>query len=51
MVAICMFAAALVMLGAAIGVIGVFSLGVHRDERARSLNSGTAKRLADGARE
>jgi hypothetical protein len=39
-VAICTFAAALVLFGAAIGVIGVVSLGIHRDERAQSLTSG-----------
>ena len=50
MIAICAFAAALVIAGVAIGVIGVVSLGVYREERAWSLTSDITDRLARGAR-
>jgi len=47
---ICAFAVALVAGGVAIGVIGVISLAIHREERAWSLTSDITDRLARGAR-
>lgn len=50
MIAICAFTAALVIAGAAIGVIGVVSRWVHREKRAWSLTSDITDRLARGTR-
>jgi hypothetical protein len=43
-------AAALLIAGAVIGVLAVVTLGIHREERARSLTRDITDRAAGGAR-
>ena len=44
------FAAALVIAGAVIGVLAVVTLGIHREERAGTLTRDITDRAARGAR-
>lgn len=44
------FAVALLTAGAVLGVLAVVALGVHREERARSLMTDITDRVARGAR-
>jgi hypothetical protein len=41
---------ALVVAGAVVGILTVLAVGIHREERARSMTIGSPSRAASGAR-